>query len=77
MNELCFSNQQYDDYPTLENSLFSAVKSAKHADIDKYKYSGYGIGFDWRGIFSFPTGGFGCNIIIFGADMSSSTKNIF
>ena len=46
MNELCFSNQQYDDYPTLENSLFSAVKLAKHADIDKYKYSGYGIGFD-------------------------------
>ena len=46
MNELCFSNQQYDDYPTLENSLFSAVKLAKNADIDKYKYSGYGIGFD-------------------------------
>ena len=35
-------------------------------------YSGYGIGFDRRGIFSFPGGGFGQNVIIFGADMSSS-----
>ena len=31
--------------PTLGNSLFGAVKSVKNADIDKYKYSGYGIGF--------------------------------
>ena len=44
----------------------------KNADIDKYGYSGYGIGFDRRGSFSFPGGGFGQNVIIFGADMSSS-----
>ena len=29
------------------------------------------IGFDMKGTFSFPTGGFGKNVIIFGADMSS------
>ena len=40
---------------------FGAVKLTKNADFDKYKYSGYGIGFDRRGTFSFPTGGFGCN----------------
>ena len=32
--------------PTLRNSLFGAVKLVKNADIDIYKYSGYGIGFD-------------------------------
>ena len=30
----------------LENCLFGAVKLAKNGDIDKYEYSGYGIGFD-------------------------------
>ena len=42
--------------------------------MDKYKCFGYGIGFDRRGTFSFPGGGFGCNNIIFGVDMSSCTK---
>ena len=44
----------------------------KNADINKYRYSGYGIGFDRRGSFSFPCGGFDQNVIIFGADMSFS-----
>ena len=44
----------------------------KNADIDKYGYPGYGIGFDRRSSFSFPGGGFGQNVLIFGADMSSS-----
>ena len=44
----------------------------KNADIDQYRYSAYGIGFDRRGSFSFPGGGFGKNVIIFGADMNSS-----
>ena len=44
----------------------------KNADIVKYGYSGYGIGFDRRSSFSFPSGRFGQNILIFGADMSSS-----
>ena len=43
-----------------------------NADINKYGYSGYGIGFDRRGSFSFPSGGFGQNVLIFGVDMSSS-----
>ena len=35
-----------DSYPTLENAIFGAVKLTKNADIDTYRYSGYGIGFD-------------------------------
>ena len=35
-----------DSYPALVNALFGAVKLTKNADIDKYKYFGYGIGFD-------------------------------
>ena len=66
----CGSN---DSDPTLKNSLFGAVTLMKNADIDKYGYSGYGIGFDRRSSFSFPGGGFGQNVLIFGADMSSST----
>ena len=44
----------------------------KHADIDKYGYSGYGIGFDKRSSDSFPGGGFSQNIWIFGVDMGFS-----
>ena len=44
----------------------------KHVNIDRYGYSGYGIGFDRKGRFSFPGGGYGQNVIIFEADMSSS-----
>ena len=36
-------------YLTLENCLFSAFSLNKNADINKYKYSGYGIGFDRHG----------------------------
>ena len=61
-----------DSDPTLRNCLFGAVTLTKNADIEKYKYSGYGIGFDRRSSFSFPGGGFGQNVIIFGVDMSSS-----
>ena len=67
------SSSQFDDL-TLKNCLFGAVTLTKNADIDKYGYSGYGIGFDRKSIFSFPGGGFGQNVLvsIFGADMSSS-----
>ena len=58
--------------PTLKNCLFGAVTLTKNTDIDKYGYSGYGIRFDRRSSFSFPSGGFGQNIIIFGVDMSFS-----
>ena len=59
--------------PTLQNSLFGVSKITKSGDIDEYQYSGYGIGFDSEGTFTHPTGSFGQNAIIFGADMSSST----
>ena len=39
------------DYPTLTFFLFGAVSLTKNADIDKYKYSGYGIGFYRHGSF--------------------------
>ena len=38
----------------------------------KNGYSGYGIGFDRRGSFWFPGGGFGQNVLIFGVNMSFS-----
>ena len=44
----------------------------RNADIEKYGYSGYGIGFDRRSSFSFPGGGFGQNVLILGVDMSST-----
>ena len=69
--ELGASSSDISD-PTLKNCLFGAVALTKNADIDNYKYSGYGIGFDRRSSFSFPSGGFGQNVIIFGADMNSS-----
>ena len=68
--------------PTIENCLFGAVKITKNADIDTYKYLGYGIGFDSKGTFLFPDGSFGQHVIILEADMSSSahannkTRNI-
>ena len=67
-------NINISDYPTLENCLFGAVKLTKNADIDKYGYSGYGIGFDRHGRFPFPGTWLGRNVIIFGVDMSSSAK---
>ena len=51
----------------LGNCLFGSVKLTKNADLDKYKYTGYGIGFDFRSEFLFTDGSYG----IFGADMSS------
>ena len=60
------------NFRTLENCLFGAVTLTKNADIDKYRYCGYGIGFDRKGSFSFPGGGFGQNVIICGVDINSS-----
>ena len=51
--------------------MFGAVKLVKNADIDKYKYFEFGIGFDRHGTFSVGNG-FGRNVIIFEVDMSSS-----
>ena len=52
--------------------MFGALKSTKNIDIDKYKYSGYGIGFDSRGTFLFLSGKFAQNVIVFVVDISSS-----
>ena len=57
---------------TLSNFLFGFVKLTKNADLDKYKCTSYGIGFDSRSEFLFTDGGFEKNVIIFGADMGSS-----
>ena len=66
-------NYSINSYPTLENCLFGAVTLTKTADIDKYNYSRYGIGFGRHGEFSFSTREFGRNCIVFGADLSSSS----
>ena len=71
VDELSVSNSNGND-PTLKNCLFGVVTLTKNVDIDKYGHSGYGIGFDRRSSVSFPGGGFGQNVLIFGADMSSS-----
>ena len=60
--------------PTLENCLFGAVTLTKNVNIDKYGYSGYGTGFDRKGRFSFPGGGYGQNALLFGVDMSFSAR---
>ena len=55
--------------------LFWGVFSlTKNSDIDRYKFSGYGSGFDRYGSFSFPGIGLGRNIIVFRVDMSLSKK---
>ena len=69
--ELAGSSSHSDD-PTLKNCLFGAVTLTKNAGIDKYGYSTYGVGFDRKITFSFRGGGFGQNVLISGADMSSS-----
>ena len=66
--ELGASGSNNND-PTIKNFLFGAVTLTKNAGIDKYGYSDYGIGFDRKSSFSFPSGGFGQNVIIFGVDM--------
>ena len=45
----------------------------KIPDINKFGYTGYGIGFDRGTTSSFPSGGFGHNVLIFGVDMSGAT----
>ena len=67
-------NYIISSFPTLENCLFGAVSFTKNTDIDQYKYSGYGIGFDKKGELSFGTRGFGRNVITIGVDMSSSVR---
>ena len=48
--ELAASSSNSSD-PTLKNCLFGAVTLTKNADFEKYKDSGYGVGFDRRSSF--------------------------
>ena len=52
------------DYLTLKNCLFGAVTVTKNADINKYKYSGYGVG------------GNGRNVIIFGRRLITGKRRL-
>ena len=45
------ASSSHNNDPTLKNCLFGAVTLTKNADIDKYGYSGYGIGFDRKSSF--------------------------
>ena len=47
------ASSSHSDYPTLKNCFFGAVTLTKNIDIDKYGYSGYGIGFDGKSSFHF------------------------
>ena len=64
---------------TVKNALFGAMQITKNADTSKYDYKGYGICFDEGSQFdhTITEGGFAHttnarNVLIFGADMSSS-----
>ena len=48
--ELGASSSSNSD-PTIKSCFFGAVTLTKNADIDKCRYSGYGIGFDIRSSF--------------------------
>ena len=48
------------------------MKLTKNSDPDKYKYSGYGIGFDAHSLFLGSDGSQDKTVAIFDADMSSS-----
>ena len=54
------------------NCLFGSIKVTKNSNLDKYKYTGYGIGYGSHSEFFFTDGSFGKNFIIFGAHVSSS-----
>ena len=67
------ASSSHSDYPTVKNCFFGTVTLTKNADdINKFEYSIYEIGFDRKSSFSFPSGGFGQNVIIFAVAMSSS-----
>ena len=53
-------------------NFFASVKLTKNVDVHKYKYSGYGIGFDSCSEFLITDGSYGKNVIIFRANMTSS-----
>ena len=59
-------------YFTLVSCLLGSLKLTKNADSDKYKYTGYHIGFDSRLEFFIQMKTMEKNGIVFGADMGLS-----
>ena len=62
------------DFP-LKNCLFGSVKLTKNADPDRYKNSGYSIGYGFCSEFLFPDGNIGKYVIIFGAKATIAIGN--
>ena len=56
---------------TINSCLYESVTLNKNVHPDKYKYSGYGIGFDSCSEFLFTDASMEKNVIVFGADISS------
>ena len=58
----------------MQNALFVAASLTENADVEIWKYSGYGIAFYRTSSFSFPGVGNGQNVIIwrYGVDINSS-----
>ena len=59
-------------YFTLSNCLTGSVKLTEKVNLDKCKYTGWDVRLDSRLELLFAYGSYGKNVIIFGADMSSS-----
>ena len=70
--ELDTWSRDYNIDFTMKNCLFGSKKLTKNFDPDKYKHSGYDLGFDSRSEFTLPDASMGKNVIKFGVDMSSS-----
>ena len=70
--EINLLNYRQSDDPTLGNCLFGAARLVRNTGIDKYKYSGYDIGFGMKGIFGFSATGFARNVVIFEVHRNSS-----
>ena len=67
--EITKNNPISNGYSIIENCLFGLIKNST---IHEFGYNEYEIGFDSKGTFSHPSGGFGRNVLIFGADVSLS-----
>ena len=61
---------ELDTLPNYLNPDFGAVKLTKNVDQDKYRYSAYGIFFDFCSLLSLLNYGWDKNAIIFGVDIS-------
>ena len=55
-----------------KNCLFGATNIVKYSNTEKWVYSGYGIVFDWAGLWNFGNE-FARNVAIFGVDNSPSS----